>query len=519
MRELARSSRRSIAGGLVLLLLTVGGFAAVVARSQHESRQALEERFRLRGALAGRFIDSYLRDLARREVAIAQQELHAPRIERGAFDVVVDELDLRAAVVLDIRGRAIHVYPRRDDLVGRDVTAPYAHLRAAVAGRIGISDVVTPLAGGRPVIAVAVPYASAGGRRVFSGALALDAAPFDDYLRNAIPLASGAARLVDSRGTVVAGTGRFERNDSTFVAVAQVPTGSWRVELAAAKSQLYAPVAGLAMWVPWLLLAGFTLAGLGLFVLFLRLLESRRTIANRSREIAKLMLVQQNFVAGAAHELRNPLTAVVGFLRMLRDGKAGALTAEQSELLEAADRNAGRLVELSGDLLLAAQIDAGRVDLDLQPLALDELARESAEAALPTAREKRIDLAVATDGPPTVLADRRRALQVVNNLVGNAVKYTPADGRVEIRAYRQNGTGVIEVEDNGIGIPEDEQARLFERFFRATPARLGEIPGTGLGLSIAKSIAELHGGTLAFASEEGRGSTFRLELPLAGVPE
>jgi signal transduction histidine kinase len=231
------------------------------------------------------------------------------------------------------------------------------------------------------------------------------------------------------------------------------------------------------------------------------------------------MLVQQNFVAGAAHELRNPLTAVVGFLRMLRDGKAGALTAEQSELLEAADRNAGRLVELSGDLLLAAQIDAGRVDLDLQPLALDELARESAEAALPTAREKRIDLAVATDGPPTVLADRRRALQVVNNLVGNAVKYTPADGRVEIRAYRQNGTGVIEVEDNGIGIPEDEQARLFERFFRATPARLGEIPGTGLGLSIAKSIAELHGGTLAFASEEGRGSTFRLELPLAGVPE
>jgi signal transduction histidine kinase len=519
MRALARCSRRSIAAGIVLLTLTVGGFAAVVVHAQRGSRDALEERFKLRGALAARFIDSNLREFARTEVAMAQEKLAAKRISRGAFEDLVDELDLQAAVVLDRRGRLLHVYPRRNDLVGTNAAAAYPHLRAAVAGRIGVSDVVTPLAGGQPIVAVAVPFASAGGRRVFSGALGPQATPFEAFLRDAIPLSSGAARLVDSRGTVISSSGRFRRDDSIFVATAPVRTGGWSVELEAAKSQLYSPVSGATMWLPWLLLGGFALAGLALFYLVLRLLESRTTIANRSREITRLMRVQQNFVAAASHELRTPLTAVVGFLDLLRKGAAGRVTPAQDELLEAADRNAVRLVELASDLQVAAQLDAGRLDLHLEPLAVDELVKESAETALPTAREKRIEVEIKTDGPPTVLADRRRALQVVNNLVTNAVKYTPEDGRVEIRAYRRNGTAVIEVADNGIGIPRDEQDRLFDRFFRATPARVGDIPGTGLGLSIAKSIAELHGGSIGFTSEEGRGSTFRLELPLAGVPE
>jgi signal transduction histidine kinase len=144
---------------------------------------------------------------------------------------------------------------------------------------------------------------------------------------------------------------------------------------------------------------------------------------------------------------------------------------------------------------------------------LDDVAREIVESAHPAAERKGIDLVLETDGRPVVEGDPRRLGQIVGNLVSNAVKYTPADGRVEVRSFSDNGSGVIEVSDTGIGIPVEEQDRLFQRFFRASTALENDIPGTGLGLAIAQSIAELHGGSLTCRSEDGSGSIFRLELP------
>jgi signal transduction histidine kinase len=377
-----------------------------------------------------------------------------------------------------------------------------------------VSDVVASAVRGEPVVGIAVPFNTRTERRVFSGAFPVDGTALATYLRTSVPLAVGSAELRDSRGRLIAETGtELPRDSSVFVAPSAVQGTGWRLELVALKSQLFAPISGLARWVPWLLFAGFAIAAVLILFLVLRILESRTALATRNQEITRLMRTQQRFVSTTSHELRTPLTSVIGYLDILAKGMAGDLRPRQAELLDVARRNAARLLDLVADLMLSAQIDAGRVELVRKPVALEEIVRETAESALPHAREKRIRLEVEADPAPPVLVDRRRLGQVVANLVSNAVKFTPEEGRVEVRSFRDNGTAVIEVADNGIGIPEDEAKRLFERFFRSSAAHANEIPGTGLGLSIARQLTELHGGRLRFTSEEGVGTTFRVELP------
>ena len=140
---------------------------------------------------------------------------------------------------------------------------------------------------------------------------------------------------------------------------------------------------------------------------------------------------------------------------------------------------------------------------------------ESAEAAKPAAVAKEIELAFAADPAPPMRGDRTRLGQLVDNLISNAVKFTPNGGRVGIRLRAQGARATLEVADSGIRIAPSEQARLFDRFFRASSATARAIPGTGLGLVISKAIAEAHDGTISVESREGAGTTFRVELPLA----
>ena len=224
--------------------------------------------------------------------------------------------------------------------------------------------------------------------------------------------------------------------------------------------------------------------------------------------------MKDDFVASVSHELRTPLTSIRGYLELVREGEAGELTAEQQQFLAVVERNADRLLRVVGDLLFAAQVDAGKLALELGEVDLDELAREAAQAAGPHAEAKGIRLEVAADEVPPLVGDRARLAQLVDNLLSNALKFTPESGRVELRVRQHAGRAVVEVEDTGIGIAATDQARLFERFFRADSANEQAIQGTGLGPSITKAIAEAHGGTISVASEEGRGTTFRVELPL-----
>jgi signal transduction histidine kinase/CheY-like chemotaxis protein len=229
------------------------------------------------------------------------------------------------------------------------------------------------------------------------------------------------------------------------------------------------------------------------------------------REVDRL---KDEFVATVSHELRTPLASILGYLSYLMRGKAGGFSYDQGRYLEVIDRNAGRLLGLVNDLLFVARMDAGTVALELEPLRLDEVVADSVQTSVPLAREKGIELVVDNGVPLEVAGDRGRLAQVVENLLSNAVKFTPGGGRVTVRALVRDGRAVLEVEDSGIGIPDSERQYLFRRFFRASTATARKIQGTGLGLSIAKTIVELHAGTIAFQSREGEGTTFRVELPL-----
>jgi signal transduction histidine kinase len=243
-------------------------------------------------------------------------------------------------------------------------------------------------------------------------------------------------------------------------------------------------------------------------------LELRR----QNERLRALDRLKDELVAVVAHDLRTPLTSIRGYVDMLLAGDAGPLTETQQRFLGVVDRNSGRLERLTGDLLLLARYEAGELELDLRPIDVAAVVRDAAEAARPAAEAVGIGLEVEIDDVPSLRADRERLGQLLDNLVSNAVKFTPAGGRIALALRRApGGCGVaIEVADSGPGIPADEQPLLFERFYRARGATEARVPGTGLGLAIAKTIADGHGGTIAVESREGDGATFRVTLPLAG---
>jgi signal transduction histidine kinase len=172
-------------------------------------------------------------------------------------------------------------------------------------------------------------------------------------------------------------------------------------------------------------------------------------------------------------------------------------------------------MRLVGDLLLAGQIESGRLQLDVEDLDLAEIARETAGLLSAQASAKRIALTVDAPEAVVVPGDRARLGQVLDNLVGNAIKFTPEDGQVRVGVGRANGTCRVTVSHTGIGIPPDERPKLFQRFYRASSATKQAIGGTGLGLAISKAIAEGHDGTIHLADHDGPGTVFVLELPLA----
>lgn len=244
-----------------------------------------------------------------------------------------------------------------------------------------------------------------------------------------------------------------------------------------------------------------------------RLLELEREHVERLRA---LDVLKDEFVASVSHELRTPLTSIKGYLELVLDGEAGELNDEQHGYLTTVNRNSERLMRLVGDLLFVGQTDAGKFELELTAVDLKTLAEESVESARPVATTKRIELELtADDDIPSMQGDRARLAQLVDNLVSNALKFTPLGGSVLVSLTRAGNAAVLEVSDTGMGIPAAEQSHLFERFFRARGATEGAIQGTGLGLSIARTIAESHGGMIGLESAEGIGTTFRVDLPLA----
>ena len=224
--------------------------------------------------------------------------------------------------------------------------------------------------------------------------------------------------------------------------------------------------------------------------------------------------MKDEFVSLVSHELRTPLTSIRGYLELLME-EGGNLTAEQERFLRVVDRNSERLLHLVGDLLFLAQVDAGKLTIEHENVRLEEVVQDSVEALRPIAESRGIELVTSITPLPSLVGDRACLAQVLDNLVSNALKFTAEGGRVSVSLYAEGDSAVVEVEDNGVGIPTAEQTRLFERFFRSSRATDNAIPGTGLGLAITKAIAERHGGRISVESEEDVGTSVRVELPLA----
>jgi signal transduction histidine kinase len=231
----------------------------------------------------------------------------------------------------------------------------------------------------------------------------------------------------------------------------------------------------------------------------------------QQRELDRL---KDEFVATVSHELRTPLTSMMGFLEMIREGEAGELSDEQKRFLAIVYRSSERLQRLVGDLLFVARLDANGLQLQFGSARLDDIVRDSVESSSALARSREVELVSEIHPVPPVSGDRERLTQLVGNLVSNALKFTPAGGRVTARTFVDGSYAVVEIEDTGIGIPAAEQSRLFQRFFRSSTATEQAIPGTGLGLVISKAIAEAHGGSIGVTSSSGEGTCFRVEIPL-----
>jgi signal transduction histidine kinase len=240
--------------------------------------------------------------------------------------------------------------------------------------------------------------------------------------------------------------------------------------------------------------------------------EAAAQLAAQNKQLRELDHVKDDFVALVSHELRTPLTSIAGYLEMVLEEGAEPLTADQQQFLVTVRRNVERLATLVNELLFLVQVDAGRLELTLVEADINELLAEATDAARPAANAKGIELTLETESLAPAVVDRGRMAQLVDNLVSNAVKFTPAGGRVEVKAAQDGGAIALTVSDTGIGIPSEELPRLFNRFFRASSATSNAIPGTGLGLAISQAIAEAHNSTITVQSTLARGTTFRLRL-------
>ena len=233
--------------------------------------------------------------------------------------------------------------------------------------------------------------------------------------------------------------------------------------------------------------------------------EAARAEAERARD---------EFFALVSHELRTPLTSIMVSADLIADGEGEQLTEEGRGYVEVIQRNADREMHLVADLLLLVQIQEGTFRVRLERANLPEIVDDAVEAVRPVAERRGITVSSRTVQTPRCRGDHQRLGQALDNLLANAVKFTPPGGSVEVRLGRRNGAAAIEVEDSGVGIPEAEQRQLFERLYRGSKTKAAEVPGLGLGLTIVKAIVEAHDGTVEVESTEGGGTTFRVELPL-----
>jgi signal transduction histidine kinase len=237
------------------------------------------------------------------------------------------------------------------------------------------------------------------------------------------------------------------------------------------------------------------------------------TDVTQALEVSRL---KDEFVGLISHELRTPLSSILGYLELMRDDEVNPLSEEQVQYLGVAERNAHRLLRLVGDLLFTAQVGSSTFALDTTRLELAPIINASVESASPNAAGAGVELSASMPKKPIfILGDAQRLGQACDNLISNAIKFTPRGGKVKVSVAIAESRVIISFTDTGMGIPEEELDKLFARFFRASTATRAAVPGVGLGLSITKAIIAAHHGELDVQSQVGVGTSFIMRLPLS----
>ena len=226
---------------------------------------------------------------------------------------------------------------------------------------------------------------------------------------------------------------------------------------------------------------------------------------------------RKEFVANVSHELRTPLTNVRSYAETIKDANGDIPRETENSFLDIIINETDRMTHIVQDLLTLSRLDSGQADLALSRFAFGDAIESVYRANALEARRHRHTLVYEpAESLPLIVGDRSRLEQVMMNILGNAIKYTPDGGHIRITAGSTDTTVWMAVSDDGIGIPEKDRERIFDRFYRVDKARSRESGGTGLGLSIAREIVQRHHGSIALAPHEGQGTTIRMELPIAG---
>lgn len=237
-------------------------------------------------------------------------------------------------------------------------------------------------------------------------------------------------------------------------------------------------------------------------------------LKEKNQQLRELDKAKDEFISMASHQLRTPLTAIKGYLSMLLDGDAGEIKVGQYDFINEAYSGANRMVGLINDLLNVSRMETGRFFLEPEDLDIEQIIKEEVQQLVNVAKEKGLYLKIDKKSDvPKVWADETKIRQVIMNFIDNAIHYT-AKGGVTAKYGKEQGYFVFSVKDTGIGVPKEQQKKLFEKFFRADNARHSRPDGTGLGLFLAKRVVEDHNGSIFFSSIEGQGSVFGFRLPL-----
>ena len=229
--------------------------------------------------------------------------------------------------------------------------------------------------------------------------------------------------------------------------------------------------------------------------------------------------MKSEFVSVASHQLRTPLSAIKWFLEMLIAGDAGAINENQKEFLDRAYESNERMIKLVNDLLNVSRMESGKIKFEPKPTHLEEIFQSVITELTPLTRARNITIqsAFADAKLPEVFVDPDKIRQVIMNLVSNAIKYTSGHGKIELFYERHPNELVLNIKDNGIGIPKDQQHKVFNKFFRADNVMKVQTEGSGLGLYIGRAIVEASSGRMWFASQENKGTTFSFALPIHQV--